>query len=90
VVPLFLEEVGEVRGEERLDVEGSAGGIRAYPLGDRSLILAKRGDALELAIVDVPFETLKNFLKGEEGYEHDESAPPEGGGEEEEEEFEPE
>ncbi|NPA85107.1 MAG: hypothetical protein GXO07_03775, partial [Crenarchaeota archaeon] len=30
VVPLFLEEVGEVRGEERLDVEGSAGGIRAY------------------------------------------------------------
>ena len=90
VVPLFLEEVEEVKGEESLEVSGSAGSFKAFPLGSKTLLVSVRGDSLELAIVDVPFEEMKKFLKGEEEYEVDESSYVPEEGEEEEEEFEPE
>jgi hypothetical protein len=89
VVPVLLEEVGKVEGEESLSVEGSAGSLKAYPLGNKTLLISLKEETLEIVIADVPFERMRSFLKGEEDYEVDESAgvPEEG---EEEEEFEPE
>jgi len=90
VVPMYLEEIGEVEGEESLRVVGTTNAFKAFPAGSKTLIVVKRGEVLELVIVDVEFEKMKRFLKGEEGYEVDESsfAPEEV--EEEEEEYEPE
>ncbi len=91
VVPLFLEEIEEVKeGDGVVEAKGVAGSFKAYEAGPKTLIIAKREKVVEIAVVDVPFESMVKFLKGEEEYEADEGLCTSFEAEEEEEEAEPE
>ena len=88
VIPMYLGEVTEVKEGEALEVKGEDGELEAFPLGSSTLVLFRGKEFNEIAVANVSFETFKNFLTGEEGYEADESASVMA--EEEEEEWEPE